>query len=151
MASSRQASALSSFRTRRYVQDERYFAIEHMDVRREASLGNCSCIALPPAWPRPASRPVPGLTFSLQSWGLECFIHETYGPGSEYPPQRPRWIKWDGSGSRTFFAWPVTKVTTRLFLRVRLDHDGLYGRLAAALFQAWRYASSQVFWSDYRV
>jgi hypothetical protein len=25
------------------------------------------CIALPPAWPRPASRPVPGLTFSLQS------------------------------------------------------------------------------------
>ena len=30
--------AVPSFRTRRYVQDERYFAIEHMDVRREASM-----------------------------------------------------------------------------------------------------------------
>jgi hypothetical protein len=28
--------ALPPFRTRRYVQDVRYFAIEHMDVRREA-------------------------------------------------------------------------------------------------------------------
>ncbi|MDX2417486.1 MAG: hypothetical protein QNK19_08505 [Xanthomonadales bacterium] len=34
----RQGGAVSYFRTRRYVQDERYFAIEHMDVRRKASL-----------------------------------------------------------------------------------------------------------------
>jgi hypothetical protein len=47
-------------KTRCYVQDVRYFANEHMDVRREVfqictahqlpmSLGNCSCVALPPA------------------------------------------------------------------------------------------------------
>ena len=34
----RQGGVVSYFRTRRYVQDERYFAIEHMDVRRKASM-----------------------------------------------------------------------------------------------------------------
>ncbi len=29
----------------RYVQDERYFAIEHMDVRREASRSPHMCLA----------------------------------------------------------------------------------------------------------
>ena len=38
----------------RYVQDERYFAIEHMDVRREAFRGTHMCLASPgnhyPPW-----------------------------------------------------------------------------------------------------
>ena len=34
----RQGGAVSYFRTCRYVQDERYFAIEHRDVRRKAYL-----------------------------------------------------------------------------------------------------------------
>ena len=36
--SERQGCTVPFFRTRCYVQDERYFAIEHMDVRRKASL-----------------------------------------------------------------------------------------------------------------
>ena len=35
----RRGRAVPYFRTRCYVQDERYFAIEHRDVRRKASLG----------------------------------------------------------------------------------------------------------------
>ena len=38
----------------RYVQDERYFAIEHMDVRREVFRGTHMCLASPgnhyPPW-----------------------------------------------------------------------------------------------------
>ena len=38
----RQGRTVPCFRTRCYVQDERYFAIEHRDVRRKASLGTRS-------------------------------------------------------------------------------------------------------------
>jgi hypothetical protein len=42
----REAGAGYSFRDR-YVQDERYFAIEHMDVRREVPRGPLMCLACP--------------------------------------------------------------------------------------------------------
>ena len=42
----RKAGAGCSFRDR-YVQDERYFVIEHMDVRREAPRGPHMCLACP--------------------------------------------------------------------------------------------------------
>ena len=37
----------------RYVQDERYFAIEHMDVRREAFRETHMCLARPGSQYRP--------------------------------------------------------------------------------------------------
>jgi hypothetical protein len=41
-----------------YVQDERYFAIEHMDVRREASRGPHMCLACPGKTIPPPQRPL---------------------------------------------------------------------------------------------
>ncbi len=40
-------AGVGAFFRDRYVQDERYFAIEHMDVRREAPRGPHMCLACP--------------------------------------------------------------------------------------------------------
>ena len=51
----------------RYVQDERYFAIEHMDVRREASRRPHMCLASPEArhhTPVAADRSKPNVLFA---------------------------------------------------------------------------------------
>jgi hypothetical protein len=44
---------------RAYVQDERYFAIEHMDVRREASRGPHMCLTCPGKTIPSPQRPFP--------------------------------------------------------------------------------------------
>ena len=52
-ATLREPVGCPTFLQDRYVQDERYFAIEHMDVRREASQGPHMCPASPGSQYRP--------------------------------------------------------------------------------------------------